>query len=257
MHGIDLDKPISYQIAAFRYFAEKEQHIERFSKSNVLLLVFDGVLRFSENGKQYEVRAGEYHIQEINSYQNGELVSDSPKYLYVHFLCTWADTGRILPRRGRFNYVALRPAMEALHRGRYQNFTLAEQTSKFLEILAALYHTENQITLADRVASFLSANYRQNLTLEQIADTFSFSKNHIINTFRQTFGMTPFAYLNRLRIDLAAQLLEVTSQSAESICFECGFHNYAYFYKQFFRVHGMSPRQWRVHKRMDPFTDES
>ena len=63
MAGIDLNKNVVYKFASFRYFEKMEHHINRFCKDNVLLLVFDGVLRFSENGEETEVRAGEYYVQ--------------------------------------------------------------------------------------------------------------------------------------------------------------------------------------------------
>lgn len=253
MYGIDLNYPITYLTASLRYFSEGERHIERFCKQNVLLLVFDGVLRFTENGAPHEIHAGEYYIQRENSYQKGETVCDTPKYLYVHFHCTWSDTATALPHTGHFSYSALKPIMEALHHGRYENDTLTEQNARFLEILTILYRTQTQTTLADHIASYLSTNLQQDLTLEQIAQVFNFSKNHIINIFKDQYGITPFTYLNRVRINHAQQLLEVTSASSEDICYVCGFHNYAYFYKQFCRITGLSPRQWRTQKRINPY----
>ena len=52
MHGIDLNSPIHYELASFRFFKNKEHHIERICGENVLLMVHQGVLRFSENGEQ-------------------------------------------------------------------------------------------------------------------------------------------------------------------------------------------------------------
>ena len=47
MQGMDLNAPITYKHASLRFFEKNEYHVERFSRDNVLLLVFDGVLRFS------------------------------------------------------------------------------------------------------------------------------------------------------------------------------------------------------------------
>ena len=64
MAGIDFNSPILYRHASFRYFEKNEHHITRFCIDNVLLLVYEGVLRFSEDGEEKEVRAGEYYIHE-------------------------------------------------------------------------------------------------------------------------------------------------------------------------------------------------
>ena len=47
MQGIDLNKPIRYKTASLRFFKEGEHHISRRCPEDVLLLVYDGVLRFS------------------------------------------------------------------------------------------------------------------------------------------------------------------------------------------------------------------
>ena len=60
MRGIDLNKPITYQYASMRYFSPGERHITRFCMHDVLLMVFDGILRFNEDNTEYEVHAGEY-----------------------------------------------------------------------------------------------------------------------------------------------------------------------------------------------------
>ena len=51
MKGINLNKEVTYEYASFRYFEKNEYHVERFCESDVLLLVFDGILRFSEDCK--------------------------------------------------------------------------------------------------------------------------------------------------------------------------------------------------------------
>ena len=86
MYGIDLDTSIQYLNASLRFFDIGEHHISRYCNDDILLLVFEGVLRFSEDGKQYEVSAGEYLIQQHGLYQGGERPSDAPKYLYIHFI---------------------------------------------------------------------------------------------------------------------------------------------------------------------------
>ena len=66
MSGIDLDKPINYKHSSLRFFKEGERHVSRICNDDVLLLVFDGILNFQEDGKSYSIKAGEYHIQKHN-----------------------------------------------------------------------------------------------------------------------------------------------------------------------------------------------
>lgn len=64
MQGIDLNKPIRYKTASLRFFKEGEHHISRRCPEDVLLLVYDGVLRFSEDGVPFEISAGQYYMHE-------------------------------------------------------------------------------------------------------------------------------------------------------------------------------------------------
>ncbi len=252
MLGIDLNRPIVYKHASMRYFEENEAHVERLCRDDVLLLVFDGVLRFWEDGVPWEVAAGAYHIQKQGSYQQAPEVSDSPRYLYVHFLGDWADTGQVLPADGVFDRTRMQPLMELLDRLAHEGATVTEQVSVFTEILSRLYRGDRQETQTGRMAAFLRAHLGENISLERLSEEFHFSKNHIINLFRQVYGTTPTEYLNTLRLQKARHLLEATSAPAEAVAVTCGFRNYSHFYRLFRRHTGVSPTQWRQQKRLEP-----
>lgn len=250
MHGIDLERPIKYTKASLRFFSKNEHHISRICKENVLLLVYEGILRFSEDGVEYEVGPGEYHIQKRNTVQHGNIASDAPKYLWVHFHAYWTDSDNALPARGSFDYETLRPSIERLDKLAHSNATYIEQSAVFYNILLSLNKKEPATTLAGQIADFISKEYLCELTLETICQYFNFSKNHIINVFKEEYGQTPFAYLNNLRLSRAEYLLEVTSDTIEEIAFSCSFHHYSHFYRLFRRKNGISPEQWRQKKRL-------
>lgn len=252
MRGIDLNKPITYKHSSLRFFEENEHHVTRFCKEDVLVLVYDGVLRFSEDGKEYEIYPGQYHIQKKNMFQEGKIASDSPKYLYIHFIADWTDSNMALPYQGHFDYLALKPIMEELNRLSHHNGTFIEKTAKFFEILSKLYQTKAETTVANKIADFISEKLSDELTLEMLSKKFNFSKNHVINIFKKEYKMTPFEYMNFLRIKKAKSLLEMTSRPVESICYECGFNNYSHFYKLFYRMNHISPTEWRNKTRLLP-----
>lgn len=252
MRGIDLNSPIQYKHSSMRYFVEGEHHVSRVCNQDVLLLVFDGLLRFSEDGIEYEICPGEYHIQKHNSRQVGTYASDSPKYLYVHFLGQWADTGAVLPFRGTYDYPLLKPLMERLDALAHGDFTAAEQAAVFMEILSRLYRSEKSDTAAGRMAHFMAEHLREPLSLERLCGEFHFSKNHIINLFKQEFGATPTEYLNILRLQRAKHLLEATSAAAEDIAADCGYNSYSHFYRLFIRENHVPPTKWREQKRLSP-----
>ena len=83
------------------------------------------------------------------------------------------------------------------------------------------------------------------LMLDTLAARCGYSKNHIINVFKAETGLTPYAYIQKLRIDNAKRLLDYSSLSASEIAVECGFGSYINLYKEFHKSEGCSPLQWR------------
>ncbi len=250
LKGINLDKDINYLHSSLRFFNKNEYHVSRVCKDDVLLLVYEGVLRFTEDGKKYEIGAGEYHIQRHGSVQTGWKPSDSPKYFYVHFMADWGEGDSILPKNGVFEYSQLRyiiEEMDALARG---NKPYILKTGKFYELLSRLYRVRAADGIARKVADYLEKEYRKSISLEMLCERFNYSKNHIINTFKNEFDVTPITYLNNVRLKNAEYMIEATSKAIEGIAIVCGYSSYSHFYRQFVRRNGVSPEKWREQRRI-------
>ena len=63
--------------------------------------------------------------------------------------------------------------------------------------------------------------------------------------FLRRYGTSPYDYLLRLRVELAANLLRGTREPVKSVAGRCGFKNVETFLRAFKRVHGLSPGRWR------------
>ena len=100
-----------------------------------------------------------------------------------------------------------------------------------------------------KISEFIIENCDQNISIDTLCKKFSFSKNHIINVFKRTYGITPNVYLNMIRLKKAEELLAVTSDSLETISLSCGYHSYSHFYRQFVRKNNVSPEEFRKQKR--------
>lgn len=252
MEGIDLNRPVIFLHSSMRYFRENEHHINRTSVDEVLVMVYEGILRFSEDGVEYEIHPGHYHIQKKNSVQRGNIASDSPRYLYVHFLADWSGNGEILKKSGEFDIQTFMPLMVKLDEMSHSDYTVTERATKFLELISMLYRGNANQTLAGQIADYISGRCISGITLEKLAEEFHFSKNHVINIFKKEYNMTPFEYVNELRVKKSEWLLEASNKSAQEIAIDCGFNNYSNFYKIFRQINGLSPTEWRERKRLKP-----
>ena len=252
MYGIELDKPAVFLYSSLRYFSENEYHITRFCEDDVLLLVFDGVLRFSENGKNYEIHPGEYFIQKGGCRQEGCFPSLAPKYLYIHFRGTWGNSDTTVPRSGKFDYIKFKPLIENLDNMCHKNYSYTDKCAVFYYILSLLKTKPKKSGEADKISEFIEKNYLNNITLSDLSAEFHYSKNHIINIFKKEYKITPIQYANRLKIEQAERLLETTSEDIMLISQKSGFSDYPHFYKTFLKKNGVTPTEWRNKKRMNP-----
>lgn len=250
MEGILLDRPICYRHASMRYFKEGEHHIDRLCKEEVLLLVFEGVLRFKEDGVAYELYPGDYHIQRKNSDQAGPLPSGAPKYLYVHFTADWGRGEKTLPRSGHFDYSVLRERMERLDYLSHHGAPYITQCGCFYDLLGHLFKKCSKDPRTEEMAAYIAGKIHERITLEELCRQFHFSKNHIINLFKKDYGVTPIIYANQIRLEQAEYRMEVTSDSLEEIALSCGFSDYSHFYKLFIKKHRLSPEKWRKSCRL-------
>lgn len=79
------------------------------------------------------------------------------------------------------------------------------------------------------------------------------SHEHVCRMCKSVTGLTPSEYVNRIRIEHAAQLLRTTEDPIQQVVEACGFENLSYFYRLFRAQLGTTPRAYRVTHQSDPF----
>lgn len=93
--------------------------------------------------------------------------------------------------------------------------------------------------------SFLEANHREGISIEQAAQVAGVSSTHLIKLFKTKLGCSPSQYLAMLRLDSSKKLLLETNMSITDVAHSCGFNDSHYF-SRFFRKHtGFSPQRLR------------
>ena len=95
-----------------------------------------------------------------------------------------------------------------------------------------------------KARQFISNNLHANLDIKSIAETACLSEYHFIRTFGNTYGLTPYQYLLKQRIDKAERMLLRNMYSIHEISHACGFETVQTFRKCFKRMTGRSPSQY-------------
>lgn len=83
------------------------------------------------------------------------------------------------------------------------------------------------------------------LTLTDLAREVGISRFHFCRAFKQSMGMTPYAFFGRRRLERSAEMLRSTHLSATDIAMECGFGSSSHFAVAFKRAFGISPIEYR------------
>jgi AraC-like DNA-binding protein len=132
----------------------------------------------------------------------------------------------------------------------------------FLRILHDLSHTkefkilcdrsfQDELNYADherinRVQQYVRKNYAEKMTLAQVANEIHMTSESFSRFFSKLMTKPFFSFLNEYRINAACKLLIESDISVTQISYACGFESLPFFYRQFKRYKGNSPRQYRA-----------
>lgn len=97
-----------------------------------------------------------------------------------------------------------------------------------------------------RAMRFIEKNLKQRLTLEAIAEDVNLSPSYFSSLFKKTMNEGVISYINRKKVQLALELLNVQDYSILELCDEVGIVNEGYFCKLFKEYTGDTPKQYRI-----------
>ncbi|WNS46041.1 AraC family transcriptional regulator [Paenibacillus sp. MMS20-IR301] len=92
--------------------------------------------------------------------------------------------------------------------------------------------------------TYIDKNYL-NMTLEQTAQDFGYSPEHLGRIIKKVTGKTFSALLQEQKFKHAALLIQMTDRTIEDISREIGYSNLTFFYKIFFKLYGITPKEYR------------
>jgi transcriptional regulator GlxA family with amidase domain len=96
-----------------------------------------------------------------------------------------------------------------------------------------------------RVRDLMRDCLAEELTLADLSQEAELSAWHFLRAFREAFGQTPHAFLTRIRVERAKELLTISRRPVTEICFDVGFSSLGSFSTLFHRQVGLSPAEFR------------
>lgn len=95
------------------------------------------------------------------------------------------------------------------------------------------------------VLHYIKHNLHQQFQVKELSDLACMSTPSFYRAFKTTYGLSPLDYILKEKIKMAKELLANPSMSITEICYELGFASLNYFDRQFRRVEGITPKQYR------------
>ncbi len=249
-----------FRISAFREFEEGEWHITRKNMEYILIIMVEGKLYFTENGREVELNKDEFYIQRPNIYQSALRPSKTPKYYYIHFTQEVSDyTGYfpaktlILPTRGKCKVHVYRNYLDRIAYAHLDSASdILEVQSLFLDFLQFFYENEIEQPKCNAgtvLLDYMRKNYQSHITLKTLSELVNFSEDYTRSIFKKRYGIAPLEYLAKIRLEMACKLLCTTDYSIEKIAYDVGFGDVSVFYRNFVKAFNMAPSKWRSMSR--------
>jgi AraC-like DNA-binding protein len=233
---------------------------------HVLEYVADGAGRASLDGKTAGLMPGSIFAYAPDA--ACEIVTDPERPMLKYFLClTGVEVGRRLARAGialgrirtLSTHAEVRRLFEDLIReGRHHGRQTGPLCAALLEVLllklAELTARPEPRGLASeelfqRCRALIDARLDQAGTIEEIAAEAGIAPSSVCRLFRRFQGVSPYQYLLRRKMTVAAECLVETGDPVKTVALKVGFVDPYHFSRCFKSVHGVAPNRLRTYRR--------
>ena len=232
---------------------------------HVLEYVAEGAGRVRLDGRESELRAGSVFGYRPDT--DFEVRSDPARPMVKYFLCF---AGREVPARfaragvapGRVRLLAahaeVRSLLEDLIReGRHHGARTARICEALAEVLllkladlaARPVRPGRAEELFLRCRAAMDARLEQPATLKEVAAAVGIQPASVCRLFRRFLGISPYQYLLRRKMILAAELLVESGRRVKETAELVGFADPYHFSRRFKAVHGTPPSRLRAYRR--------
>lgn len=119
-----------------------------------------------------------------------------------------------------------------------------------LELMQIFMYIRNRVemdndSIAHTIKRKLDESAESHFNLDDLCNDVNYSKNYIINIFKQEYGMTPYQYYLERKIDAAKVYLVHTNMSVGDISKKLHYADQQYFSSSFKNAIGCSPLEFR------------
>lgn len=258
--------PLTYEVCGQLISPDGFLHHRRCFASYVLIMVTEGTLYITSEGRPYTLSAGHYILLKAGAEHFGHQASAGRlSYLWAHFsaegsfdaglggesaACMFPEYGAVSVS-GRVSLLFHQLLDLSLEEKPFADNMPDYALSLLLMELSREYRQSLQTgsrqlpPVVVSVMEWIKANYYQPFTVSGLAGKFGYQADYLSSLFKKAAGISIVRYANRIRIKSAKTLLLNYELSIKETAYACGFSDEKYFMKVFRQSEGMTPTQYK------------
>ncbi|WP_264564481.1 two-component regulator propeller domain-containing protein [Flavobacterium sp. N3904] len=115
------------------------------------------------------------------------------------------------------------------------------------ENLATLPINKDEKDFVKKVIELIRTNIdNENLQSLLIEKELGISNSQLYRKIKQIFGFTPADLIRTVRLKYAAELLRKNVLTVSEVCYQSGFNNRSYFYREFNKMYNTTPKNYQL-----------
>lgn len=151
-------------------------------------------------------------------------------------------------------------AVEQIYNEIYSHLRQPELPFLRIKILELLYYFQNRQSAFEEeleyipksltkkikyVREHMIEDLEHRISIKELATEHDLSMTRLKSAFKQIYGESPYSYLRRYKMHMAAKMLQQTEDKISEIALELGYHNPSKFAEAFSSVMGCMPGKYR------------
>ncbi|MDR3542105.1 MAG: PocR ligand-binding domain-containing protein [Desulfosporosinus sp.] len=104
---------------------------------------------------------------------------------------------------------------------------------------------QKNLQAIQKAAEYMRENFRNKITIEDIAQVVYLSPCYVSRIFKQGLGCTLMEYLTQIRVEKAKTMLKNPKYNVMQVAEESGFEDPAYFTRVFKKLEGITPSRFK------------
>lgn len=249
----------------FEYVHQKKhESLNAHWHSNLeLIYLLMGEAQINVNGKAYQAKSGDIVILNTNDIHQIQALSDD-----IHYYSLVLDQKFCIDQgfdtlNHEFNVVTQDVEMRNIFQiighemGKEKKYYQDAVRALSITMLILLFRNQRlrekkridtqipQVHYVKDAIEYIHQNYREDLSLDEIASYVGVSKYHFSRVFKDATSLTINQYINNLRCQQARQLLLTTELPVSEVAEQTGFRSVSYFTKAYKRLFSQTPTESR------------